>query len=1024
MAYPKQFGQPCWTAEQVSKVISLTAQTSVSSAPYFLAAHSPFLRIIDDKTGCTVKEEDAFCSIFSSARDQAQVFVKGEPGTGKSHLIRWLKLRADYAAQHHEDGLDQFTFVLVSRGNGSLKDTLSQIVTQLGDRFTNHLSQVRGAIDKLSDSAARATLLLQLALEIDTHWSSRSNRSPLDPKLKHLGQMLRSNGCGRWFTRDDGVIHKVIRRLTEKSTFEEQHVLPKFTQEDFEIAEVYLQRAETSEQVRDFSEDLLEEVSRRQLSAEAMNLALKDAIRGLTGLKGSDLLQIFNEIRRELGPKKSLGVFIEDVSVTGLDQDVVNAFEPRAGDGLCRMIAVLGIVDEGWRQLPTNQRERATGVYEVGGGAATQWATDSAEVARFTARYLNAVRSEDADIDVIAKERFEGDVGRSKCKDCPHRAPCHKSFGCITLEGDVEIGMFPFNIHAPHALLNHLAERCYRSQRGLLDRVLLPALAQSRVAFDTHQFPQPGLFNVSPPPIDIWSGFTNRFCGGGEWDEEQKRRLKFVAQFWTNVRAADKLGSALAPLREALGFPPFSSAPSVSPDPIPDRPLTPQPEQADPELIKYLGLLEKWSSGEPLQNDSRFRELLSGFIGSCVAWGDQRGTPITEKKRLTDNIKFPRIDGQTTRQSASWKFFVDFERSPETRSLLEGLLLFQYRGRRSWSFEHGEMHKRNLSRWLRKHRRSVIERLQPDIRSLTNTCVRASVQMLAVASKLRDRKKSPEGRADRIERLFTDAWNKENSPTILSAELQKIANDLQVQHAQLRDFLVKELGAGQGVAEPRDFIDPLPILDVLEEFDVAPRVEITPPEVRQSYWEPRFAVVAKLEPYGDGGGTLQKERQALAAMVDQVHSFVREAGFVGENFREELIKCLEAIVEVVDLQHGTQNQKAILSVPNPPFDDLWKKKQIRDADWRASSASALASASRVLTEDDGELLVFEPVRLKGLCDTLLVVRQHLALVEKQIADEEGASGDEGDSRTKLLQELESIATHGLSTADDEESDEP
>ena len=41
--------------------------------------------------------------------------AQGEPGTGKSHLIRWLKLRSDYAAGHGEFGLEKFKLVLVER---------------------------------------------------------------------------------------------------------------------------------------------------------------------------------------------------------------------------------------------------------------------------------------------------------------------------------------------------------------------------------------------------------------------------------------------------------------------------------------------------------------------------------------------------------------------------------------------------------------------------------------------------------------------------------------------------------------------------------------------------------------------------------------------------------------------------------------------------------------------------------------------------------------------------------------------
>ena len=179
MPHPESVGKPCWTLDQVPKVISLTAQTSSSSAASFLAAHSPFRRITDAKsTGVTLTEEEVFTAIFSRTNRSVQAFVKGEPGTGKSHLIRWLKERSDYRWNKESTSAAKPRIVLVTRGNGSLKDALGQIVRQLGNEFERHMSLVQGAIDRLSAQTARATLLAELALEIDSRWVNEHGRQP------------------------------------------------------------------------------------------------------------------------------------------------------------------------------------------------------------------------------------------------------------------------------------------------------------------------------------------------------------------------------------------------------------------------------------------------------------------------------------------------------------------------------------------------------------------------------------------------------------------------------------------------------------------------------------------------------------------------------------------------------------------------------------------------------------------------------------------------------------------------------
>ena len=363
MSYPTQLGQPCWTLQQVSKVIpaAATAQTSEDSIPSFLAAHSPFRRITDLRAASrALTEEETFKEVFSPGRGQVEAFVTGEPGTGKSHLIRWLRLRAGYAATHREGGLDKFKLVLVSRGTGSLKDALSQVVHQLGRDFRQHLRRVQTAIERISDSTARATLLSELALEVGSRWTNERQRDPLPRELRHLSQALRAEGFGGCFKRDGGVIHQVIQRLTEQTSVEERESFPAFKPSDLDVSLDHLRTHDNSPEVLQFADDLKEEQDTRERAAEVLNTALQDAVRGLTGLKGSDLLEVFTEIRRELGPDKSLAVFIEDVSATsgGLDQDVINAFEPRGGDGLCRMVAVLGIVDSGWERLQKNQKDR------------------------------------------------------------------------------------------------------------------------------------------------------------------------------------------------------------------------------------------------------------------------------------------------------------------------------------------------------------------------------------------------------------------------------------------------------------------------------------------------------------------------------------------------------------------------------------------------------------------------------------------------------------------------------------------
>jgi hypothetical protein len=1012
----QQFGLPCWTLDQIPKVIAQTAQTSAASAARFLAAHSPFQQITDCKTvGRTVSEEEVFTDIFVRSRRHVQAFVKGEPGTGKSHLIRWLKERCDYAARDDHKAFDRRRIVLVTRGNGSLKDALGQIVRELGKEFERHINRVQGAIDRLSDNTARAMLLAELALEVDTRWTNEHGRNPLPNSLKNLGQALRANGFGEWMKRDGGVIHSVIQRLTDSSTVEERETFPVFMPSDFEVPLTYLQSNSNSRDVLDFAEDLTEEDETRDLATQVLNTALQDAIRAMTGLKGDDLLTIFTEIRRQLGPDRELFVLIEDVSVMQLDLDVINAFERREGNDLCRMIAVLGIADNGWDRLPKNQKDRATHIYEVGGQTVKQWAADPEQVAKFTARYLNAVRSTEEEIQAIAEDRFTGDINRSHCEDCECRHECHAAFGKVVFENGAEVGMFPFTKHAPYSLLQNLTDAHYRSQRGLLDRILLSALDRSFDNLQSRQFPRPQMFSASLPASPFWAGFENRYCSGGAWDTNQKGRIRFLAQLWVTASNSEELASTLQPFLKPFGFPNFSSVVGEVPNCSKcGKPLCvceiqppPPPPPVDQELPRLLELLDTWVGGKSLAEDNKFRDLLEGLLSRSIVWEDYQAVPISEKKRLVKGNKFPRIEGQQM-TPANQKYWFDFPRDQQTHKLLQGLLMFSRSRDKTWRFPDGELHKRNVSRWLRKHQALVIQSLQPNPQSIAQESLRAAVQALALTALLRDRKKLPDDRVDRVAAIFTPCWLSAARPVVFSTQFGNVVADLELKNSALREFLVSELGVGCGDANSSDFINPIPILIILSDFEKKIQFDSPPPDVASSYWAPRFSAVSDFSrSFASYQSGLEKEQQALGEVANNVRSFVEEVGFKSEDLRTDLETCLSELVSVMELQR----KPSILPIANEQFDDLWKRKQLQTADVRSSWGS---NVKRALDLSKGknlsEVAAFNGAKLKECVESLRIVAHHLNLVDNEIRVQEEQVSPQGDSREQLLGKLNEIAT--------------
>src|SRR4051812_40802731 len=120
----------CWNPDNLPKAISLQAKVDKKQSHYFLACHSPVERIHDERLKQELSEENLYLRIMDRrAQRDFLGLVHGEAGTGKSHLIHWLKLRCEFdlEAGNRKDLVP----VLIRRRTGSLKDALEQLIEQL-----------------------------------------------------------------------------------------------------------------------------------------------------------------------------------------------------------------------------------------------------------------------------------------------------------------------------------------------------------------------------------------------------------------------------------------------------------------------------------------------------------------------------------------------------------------------------------------------------------------------------------------------------------------------------------------------------------------------------------------------------------------------------------------------------------------------------------------------------------------------------------------------------------------------------
>ena len=1015
---PDTLGLPCWRRESVADAIKVVAPMGEDekSTQYFLATHAPVEIIADELGGGTLSERQLFERLLDPSNANVLAIVQGEPGSGKSHLIRWLHLQLKSARgrSEHPDMLP----VLVERRTGSLKDALLQMLSQLPAEFSHHMERLKEAISNISDATARQALANQLQLELGPRWDER-HEDRLPAGFRQVNALCLSDGFRRWLLRDEGCIAANVSRLTQPSDTVARMSLPEFGATEFLLPPAY--RDNNVAAVRELIDELDDEVAARERVAALFNRALRHAIKEMSGLGGTRLRDMFDEIRSDLRRQgRSLALFIEDITVmSSLDEDVFSAVEPQDRQDLCRLIAVLGVASRGLHvalQLRENQWGRVTHRVSVGGDVAERWKNDTTSVARFVGRYLNAVRLSTEDVGRTAAQRLEGgEVALSACTNCAVRDNCHEVFGSVSYEG-VEVGLFPFTPIAPQRLVSHLDEHrqgIRQNQRGLLERILRPVLGDTG-ALSQGRFPSVRLaVALSQPPF--WTAFQQRYCGG--WGREDVDRLRFLCQAWVSATSSEEAARELAAIREVFRLPRFShEAPSARPDdgvspPPPTEPpdVRPRARATPDELQTLLDELATWADGGRLDRDVIPRELLQHFILQCVSWFDYR-LPHNLGQKLFGDRSAVSLEEQSARVQAG-RFTLTFplpdttgdvrERRTEVKMVLEALARFRYEGSgRTWAFTDGELHKRVLSSWLRRNEGRIIKACEL-AHGLDETLpIAFAGGILRVTALLRRKAAFPPDSAAIFRELLAVPGEPLHS---LSHEEDALIQELTTSHAAVRDFLLSELSIPQGQGGVVNFIDPMPLLRVvqvgLDDIELGP----LPDAYHSGYWQARYQALRGVQTYPRLRVALEARTRALREVSSTLRATMIDAGLEDGSLPNAFDRFLSELSELV----GTQS--AVMPLPDAEFERVVPLMRERAQEWRA----ALARMEELLDKPQPasvDLLTLDTAPIAEVRDVTAVCEAFLRRLDRELASQEAGSseGDPIEFRDEFLSALETI----------------
>jgi hypothetical protein len=556
---------------------------------------------------------DLLQHFLESQPDEGTLIVPviGAPGTGKSHLIRWL-----WAMMPDRDDL---VIRHIPREGTSLPSVVERIFDGVeGEQFENLLTALREArnqeegldpSDRLEHVATRLVFRIVELLEfgLGTDWR-RAKDLPEDIRIAlcdptALPALLSDAGVRRRLTRPGGAVYQLAKDIVDgysRPEGDDEDELG-FREEDLDLRAV--------RNAGPYARQMLTTLelppapgmpSNKEAAARILSDALDIASAKVIGLGSLSLTNLLIDFRRSLAATgKQLVLLFEDIAIArGLQLDLVDAMTTparRPGEApLCTMRIALAVTSNYWEeQAPATLATRARGWgaemfdLDVPGSKALDRAPD------LIGRYLNAARFGIETVRKMPQDELWAGLG-NYCDQCDWRAPCHATFGASS-HGH---GLFPLTETAARRL-SRLADSQVRP-RFVLSDVVEPILDQ-RVAAERHEFPASEQWRqrvdaaVARRELSELTIAQLRALEDAQLDEGERQRAELVLRAWIGEREdAEGVLSALAlpatlPSGDGGGIADADRPTDVGPQPPQPPPRPTQRDDAEQELLRWAG---------------------------------------------------------------------------------------------------------------------------------------------------------------------------------------------------------------------------------------------------------------------------------------------------------------------------------------------------------------------------------------------------------------------------------------------------
>jgi hypothetical protein len=650
----------CWHAAEALRVLATDAGNDADKPGTFAATHRPVTAVVRKSDDNPITVDDACPHALRRLTeplphpDPVIMPVLGEPGTGKSHLVRWAWTVMDSQAD------PSFCIVYIPRARMNVAGVVGRL---LAAARQDPDAEVRAAAEQLITAAhdvfggRTSTFVAREMLNEAAHRLSADVAARGDAALaQHLSDLLLEGGdAGDYLASERSAVGRKALDLVDGRPMGEERSAA-FSQSEF--AELNAVSRNQSVRFKNAIRAITTGAHGDQASiARQIDAAIEVAVAallqrsgGAQGLSFGGVLRMLRESLHAAG--RELVIFVEELKVLGgIERALLEGFlDTHTAIGerpICRVRALLACTRGEWDRLVP---DIATLQTRLDAWKAPQYDLDTAfdpslsferdavlrRLEDMAAYYMNAARVGVQALEAgyaDANRNGEGQTWRPKnaCTDCSQRPTCHGTFGAVPGPDGHDVGLFPYTRPALARAQDRLQKLAHvrssgdvrpdagRLEDGLNPRILIKQVLEPMLDLAAEEGPMPAYeiavrLRAQHAPLEEMTRQIRTATGLAE--EEAKRAAGATFIWGTPVDEDGELNQVADPIRVALALP-GAKAVRIELEHAAERIVSPDRIKRPTTARDALAVaVDQWRNGEPLLQGpaNRLRNLLHATI--------------------------------------------------------------------------------------------------------------------------------------------------------------------------------------------------------------------------------------------------------------------------------------------------------------------------------------------------------------------------------------------------------------------------